>query len=106
MRSHTSCTSASRWLQRRTVFALLLEREDQVLHLACANRIQAGGGLVEQDQIGIVNHRLRQPDAPGHALGILAELAFAAFWHRGRRYRAASGRACLSVLRSILKSLP
>ena len=50
---------------------------DEVLHPARAQRIEAGGRLVEDDQIGIVDERLGQADALTHALGILAEGAFA-----------------------------
>ena len=75
MRSQTSCTSYSRWLQNSTVFPRL-ERDDQVLHFARADRIESGGRLVEQDQIGVVDQGLCQADAPSHAFGVFAQLAF------------------------------
>ena len=51
-----------------------LELQNQVLHLAGADRVQTAGRLVEQDQLRIVDQRLGQADAPGHAFGILAQL--------------------------------
>jgi hypothetical protein len=53
---------------------LLLELEDQILHFAGADRVQTGGRLVENDQFGIVDQRLGQPDAAGHALAVLFQL--------------------------------
>ena len=57
--------------------ALVLELQDQVLHLAGADRVEAAGRLVEQDQLGIVDQRLGQADAAGHALGVFLELPLA-----------------------------
>src|SRR5579884_934404 len=50
---------------------------DEILHPACAQRIKTGSRLVEDDQIRVVDERLSQADALTHALGILAERAFA-----------------------------
>src|SRR6185369_1144541 len=55
----------------------LLELEDEVLDLPRGDRIEAAGGLVEDDDCGIVDERLAEADAPGHALGVLAQLALA-----------------------------
>ena len=43
--------------------------EDEVLDLAGALGIEAGGRFVENDQIGIVEEGLGEADAAGHALG-------------------------------------
>ena len=67
------------------------QRDDQILHLAAANRIQAGSRLVEDHQVGIVDERLRQPDAPLHALGKFADgarLCFAETDHFQQLFRA------------------
>ena len=85
--------------------ALLLEREDQVLHLARADRVEAGRRLVEQDQVGVVDQRLGQADAAGHALGILAKLALAALASRPTM-SSSSGTRRFSSRRGILNSLP
>ena len=54
--------------------ALVAELDDQVLHLAGADRVQAGGGLVEHDQLGVVDQGLGQADAAGHALAVFLQL--------------------------------
>ncbi len=54
--------------------ALVAQLEDQVLHLARADRVQAGGRLVEHDQLGVVDQGLGQADAAGHALGVFLQL--------------------------------
>ena len=53
-------------------FSAFGERHDQVFNLAATDRVQAGGGLVKNHQVGIVDQRLRQPNAPLHALGEFA----------------------------------
>ncbi len=58
-------------------FAQPAQIADQIFHPTSAKRIEAGGRLIEDDEIGIVDERLRQADALAHALGILAEDAFA-----------------------------
>ena len=55
--------------------ALVAQLADQVLHLGRADRVEARGRLVEQDQLGVVDQRLGQADPPLHALGVFAELA-------------------------------
>ena len=55
--------------------ALLAELADQLLDLGGADRVEARGRLVEQDQLGVVDQGLGQADPPLHALGVLAELA-------------------------------
>src|SRR5262245_5937873 len=55
--------------------ALVAQADDQVLHPARAERVEAGGRLVEDHQLRIVDQRLRQPDALPHAFGILFENA-------------------------------
>src|SRR5260370_16989318 len=46
----------------------LAQLQDQVLHPAGAQRVEAGGRLVEDDQLGVIDQRLRQADALAHAL--------------------------------------
>src|SRR5438105_5336502 len=55
---------------RRSGLALL---EDQVAHVAPAERIEAAHRLVEDQQLGIVKERGGESEALEHALGILAE---------------------------------
>ena len=49
------------------------QRQDQILDLAAADGVEAGGRLVEDDQVGVVDERLGQADAALHALGELAD---------------------------------
>ena len=44
------------------------ELEDEVLHLARAERIEARGRLVEDEELGVVHERLREAETPRHAL--------------------------------------
>ena len=48
------------------------ERNDQIFHLATANGIKAGGRFVENDEVGVIDERLCQSDAPLHAFGKFA----------------------------------
>ena len=48
------------------------QRDDEVLHLAAADGVKPGRRFVENHQVGVVDERLRQPDAALHALGKLA----------------------------------
>ena len=53
--------------------ALLAEIEDEVLHPARAEGVEAGGGFVEDDEFGVVDERLGQTDALPHALRVLLQ---------------------------------
>ena len=75
MRSQMSCMSASRWPGEDDRLALLAQVANQLLDLGRADRVEPRGRLVEQDQLGVVDQRLGQPDAPLHTLRILAKLA-------------------------------
>ena len=44
------------------------EGDDEVLDLAAAQRVEAGRRLVEDDEVRIVDQRLREADPPGHSL--------------------------------------
>ena len=55
--------------------ARALQLADQVAHQQPAERIEPRGGLVEEHQLGLVEQRLREPDALQHALAVLAQLA-------------------------------
>ncbi len=50
---------------------------DQVQHLVAAGRIEAVGGLVEKEELGIVDERLGELDPLLHAGGVAADLAVA-----------------------------
>ena len=57
-------------------FALLVaEVANEVLDFRGADRVQAGGRLVQKDQLWVVDQRLGQADAALHAFGILTKLA-------------------------------
>ena len=56
-------------------FASAGQCEDEILHLATANRVQPRRRFIEDDEIRIVDERLRQPDAALHALGEFADRA-------------------------------
>src|SRR5690349_1035999 len=58
-------------------FALALQSLDDLPHLHPPERVQAAGGLVEDEQVRIVDQGLGQADALLHALGVGLELAFA-----------------------------
>ena len=53
--------------------AALAELQDQVLDLPGADRVEARGRFVEDQQIRIVDERLGEADAARHALGEFAE---------------------------------
>ena len=57
--------------------SLVPQLEDQVLHLAGTDGVEAGCGFVEQNQLRVVDQRLGQADAPRHAFGIFTQLAAA-----------------------------
>src|SRR6185437_14481474 len=54
--------------------SLIAQLEDQRTDVAAADRIEARHRLVEEENFGIVQHRLREPDALEHSLRELAEL--------------------------------
>ena len=60
-----------------TVLPWSREPQDHVLHFARADRVEAAGGLVEQDQLGLVDQRLGEADAARHALGVFFQLPLA-----------------------------
>ncbi len=55
-------------------FALVAEVHDHVLHLPRADRVQTGGGFVQEDQLGVVDQRLGEPDTADHSLGVFLQL--------------------------------
>ena len=58
-------------------FALVLQALDDFADLHAAQRVEAAGRLVENQQIGIVDERLSQADALLHAFGIRFDGTFA-----------------------------
>ena len=54
--------------------SLILELQDHVLHVVRADRVEATCRFVEQNQIGLVDQGLCQPDAARHPLGVLLQL--------------------------------
>ena len=103
MRSHTSCTSASRCEQSRTVLPCCLSERIRSFISRVPIGIQAGRRLVEQDQIGVVDQRLGQADAAGHALGILAKLSLARSSASRPTMSSSSGTRRFSSLRRDLE---
>ena len=68
---------------------------DQLPELAARQRIDAGGGLVQDQQIGVVDERAAQPELLLHAAGQLAgraiaKAARARCWRAARRSAAAA----------------
>ena len=59
---------------KNTVQPRVAQPEDQRAHVAAAERIEARHRLVEEDDLGIVDQRLREADALNHALRELAQL--------------------------------
>src|SRR5437867_5151946 len=57
--------------------ALVLQPLNDFAHLHAAKRVQAAGGLVQDQQVGIIDQRLSQTDALLHAFGIGFDRAFA-----------------------------
>ena len=55
--------------------AAAAELEDEVLHLPRADRVEARGRLVEDEQLGVVHQRLRESEPARHALRELARRA-------------------------------
>ena len=58
-------------------FALITQLANHVLHVSCAERVEATGRLVEQHEIGVIDKRLGQANSASHPLGIFLELAAA-----------------------------
>ena len=61
--------------------AARLQRQNQVLDLLAAERVKPGGRFVENQEFGVVDHRLRQADPARHALRVLADAAAAGMRH-------------------------
>ena len=76
--SQVYSTSGSRCDERIRLTPLLCaEIADELEHLVAALRIHAVGGLVEEQQIGIVHERLRQLDPLLHAGRVRLDVAVA-----------------------------
>ena len=76
--SQVYSTSGSRCDERiRLTFLLCAEIADQLEHLVAALRVHAVGRLVEEQQVGIVDERLRQLDALLHAGRVGLDVAVA-----------------------------
>ena len=73
--------------------AALRQRADEVLDLAASDRVESRGRFVEDDEVGIVDEGLREPDAALHALGELAH---------GARPRVAEADHLDELLRALL----
>ena len=61
-RPQTASTSDMMWVDRRIV-CRLAQLFDQAANLANLDRIETGGRLVEDQDVGIMNHGLGQTDA-------------------------------------------
>ena len=69
-RSQTVSTSPSSWEEKKTVLPFLLQPLDDLAHLHAAQRVQAAGRLVEDQQVRVVDQGLGQSHPLLHALGI------------------------------------
>ena len=58
-------------------FAFLFQAFDEFTNLATAQGIQAGHGLIEEDNFGIMDNGLGDADPLQHALGKFAQLQLA-----------------------------
>ena len=76
-RSQTVSTSPSSCEEKKTVLPSFFKPLDDFAHFHAAERIQAAGRLVEDQQVGIVDQRLGQADALLHAFGIGFDRALA-----------------------------
>ena len=57
------------WVEKITVAPSAASRADQFLKLALVDRVEAGEGLVEHDQLGLVDDGAEQLHGLRHALG-------------------------------------
>ena len=72
MRSQTVCRLSRSWVTMKTLEPQrALQGADQFVELGGADRIEARGRLVEEDDVGIERQRTRQRDALDHAAGQL-----------------------------------
>ncbi len=62
------------WELKKTVRPWSRSSQDQRSHVTPAERIEPGHRLVEKDDLGVVQQRLRDPDALNHAFRELAQL--------------------------------
>ena len=72
MRSQTACRLSRSWVTMNTVRSKrALQGADQLVEVGGADRIEAGGRLVEEDDVGVERERTRQRHALDHAAGKL-----------------------------------
>ena len=76
-RSQTVSTSPNSCEEKENRFPLVFEPLDDVADFHAAERIQAAGGFVQNQQVGIVDKRLRQAHALLHSFGIRFDQPFA-----------------------------
>ena len=72
-RSQERSTSDNRCELRKTVVPRALRSRITLAHEAAPERVEAGGRLVEEDELGVIEQRLRQADPLLHALAVLAQ---------------------------------
>ena len=84
-------------------FALVFQALDDFADFHAAQRVEPAGGFVQNQQVGIVDERLREADALLHAFGIGFDEAFAGLFQFHQlqqpvnpfvRFRCAAGRKC------------
>ena len=73
-RLHSASASLNTCELKNTVQPRSRSREDQRAHVAPAERIEARHRLVEDDELRVVDERLRDADALQHALRELSQL--------------------------------
>ena len=69
IRSHSRSAWAMTWVEKMIVTPFSARLADQPLELALVDRVEAGEGLVEDDQARLVDERAEQLDGLRHALG-------------------------------------
>ena len=72
MRGQSSRTSSTMCVERITV-TFAADGAEQIEKAVALRRVQAGGRLVDDDQPGIGEQRLRDPEALLHAAGVSGE---------------------------------
>ena len=76
--SHTCSTSGKRWDERIRFTPLLWAKiADELQHLVAPFRVQSIGRFIQEEQIGIVDQRLRELDSLFHARGVGFDVAVA-----------------------------
>ena len=110
--SHTCCTSSSRWVAISTEMPNVPSRATSASISSRPERVEAGGRLVEQHQLGVADERLGQLRALAHAGGEPADRAEPGLVetdqveHVRRPLAGGAGRAARSARRTSRRRRP